>query len=321
MYGPHNCYDQVVKCNTYAYATNTSDGEGNQECNAADNFCLNQVELAYDNSFGRDEDDIRYLAPDPFPQNFFVDYLNQPSIQAAIGAFVNYSEFSPITGAAFQATGDDAREIGVTAAVEYLLDHNITFTMYFGDADYTCNWFGGEAWSYTLSNIPDYTGGKAGFVNISTSDNIVHGQVKTAGHFSFVRIYQSGHEVPFYQPLAALELLNRTLNYVDLATGTMALNTTYYTTGTPTSDYVDGNGTVTYEVIPLNATYNTSTNQPDPPYDFAYDNEANNGSRRLMTRMERGLFDYDKLVSGEIQLPKRREVKRKMGRRHRGFFY
>jgi hypothetical protein len=46
----------------------------------------------------------------------------------------------------------------------------------------------------------------AGFVNISTTDNIVHGQVKQAGKFSFVRIYESGHEVPFYQPLAALSI-------------------------------------------------------------------------------------------------------------------
>lgn len=321
MYGANNCYDQIVDCNRYPYATNSSDGQGNEVCNSADNFCLNQVELQYDNIFGRDEDDIRYLAPDPFPPNFFVDYLNQPNVQEAIGAFVNYSEFSSITENAFQATGDDAREIGVTAAVEYLLDHDVIFIMYFGDADYTCNWFGGEAWSYTLSNVPDYTGGKAGFVNISTSDDIVHGVVKTAGNFSFVRIYESGHEVPFYQPLAALEMLNRTLNYMDIATGLNQLNSSYVTTGAAQSDYVDGNGTVTYEVIPTNATYNTSTNQPSPPYDFAYDNEANNGTRRLMSRREHVMLDYGRVERGEVEMPRRRGVVQKRGRRHRDFFF
>ena len=33
----------------------------------------------------------------------------------------------------------------------------------------------------------------AGYVNISTSDDIVHGQVKQSGAFSFVRIYESGY--------------------------------------------------------------------------------------------------------------------------------
>ena len=33
----------------------------------------------------------------------------------------------------------------------------------------------------------------SGYTNISTSDGIVHGQVKQSGAFSFVRIYESGH--------------------------------------------------------------------------------------------------------------------------------
>ena len=44
----------------------------------------------------------------------------------------------------------------------------------------------------------------AGYVNISTSDGVVHGQVRQAAAFSFVRIFESGHEVPFYQPIVSL---------------------------------------------------------------------------------------------------------------------
>ena len=33
----------------------------------------------------------------------------------------------------------------------------------------------------------------SGYTNVSTSDGIVHGQVKQSGAFSFVRIYESGH--------------------------------------------------------------------------------------------------------------------------------
>ena len=105
---------------------------------------------------------------------------------------------------------------------------------------------------------------EAGFVNISTSDGIVHGQVKQSGLFSFLRIYESGHEVPFYQPLASLEIFERALKQVDIATGKEGITEDYLTVGTPTSTYREGNATVQFELTPKNATYNTALNAPDP---------------------------------------------------------
>lgn len=113
----------------------------------------------------------------------------------------------------------------------------------------------------------------AGFVNITTSDNIVHGQVKQSGLFSFLRIYESGHEVPFYQPLASLEIFERALAQVDIATGKEKVcdNLSYKTVGTPTSDYREGNATVQFDITPSNATYNTALNAPDPEPTWAPD--------------------------------------------------
>nr|GFD59211.1 carboxypeptidase S1-like [Tanacetum cinerariifolium] len=82
-----------------------------------------------------------------------------------------------------------------------LLAAGVQVVLYYGDADFNCNWLGGQAVAEEIA-APGYD--TAGFVNISTSDSIVHGQVKQSGLFSFVRVYESGHEVPFYQPLAAL---------------------------------------------------------------------------------------------------------------------
>jgi hypothetical protein len=104
----------------------------------------------------------------------------------------------------------------------------------------------------------------AGFTNISTSDGIVHGQVKQSGLFSFVRIYESGHEVPFYQPLVSLEMFERALKQVDVATGKEKIGEGYMTDGTPTSTYREGNATIQMQVTPSNATYNTVLNAPDP---------------------------------------------------------
>lgn len=103
----------------------------------------------------------------------------------------------------------------------------------------------------------------AGYVNITTSDSIVHGQVKQAGKFAFSRIYESGHEVPFYQPLASLEIFERAINGHDIATGLTRAGTRYITKGTPKSTYREGNSTIQLEVTPANATYDTGTGEPN----------------------------------------------------------
>lgn len=129
-------------------------------------------------------------------------------------------------------------------------------------SDYNCNWLGGQVVA-SMINATGYS--TAGFTNITTSDNLVHGQVKQSGLFSFVRIYESGHEVPFYQPLASLEIFERALKQVDIATGKEdAACKGFKTVGTPTSTFREGNGTMQFNVTPANATYNTKLNGPDP---------------------------------------------------------
>jgi len=103
----------------------------------------------------------------------------------------------------------------------------------------------------------------AGFVNISTTDNIVHGQVKQAGKFSFVRIYESGHEVPFYQPLTALSIFERAITGKDIATGAIATSTSILTDGAKSSAYREGNSTIQLSILPASATYNHTTNGPN----------------------------------------------------------
>lgn len=43
-------------------------------------------------------------------------------------------------------------------------------------------------------------------------DGTEYGEVRQYGNFSFLRVYESGHEVPYYQPVAALEMFRRVLN-------------------------------------------------------------------------------------------------------------
>jgi carboxypeptidase C (cathepsin A) len=245
--------DQIIDCNTRGI---------NEICDAADNFCYSETEYIYDIYSGRDEYDVRELTPDPFPPEFYVDYLNTPKVQAAVGAFQNYSESSNAVGTAFATTGDDNRKLQTVADMLKLVEAGLTVIMYTGDADYICNWLGGEVVSNEIG-APNFH--KAGYTNISTSDGVVHGQVKQAGKFSFLRIYESGHEVPFYQPVVALEMFERALKGLDIATGKKVVGKNYLTKGTVKSTYIEGNSTIQFKVVDPDATYNTTTNKPNPP--------------------------------------------------------
>jgi carboxypeptidase C (cathepsin A) len=77
MYGPGNCYDMTVDCNENGW---------NTVCAFADAWCYSNVEYVFDVVYDRDEYDVRYLNTDPFPPNYYEDYLNTPELQQAIGA-------------------------------------------------------------------------------------------------------------------------------------------------------------------------------------------------------------------------------------------
>ncbi|KAJ5246511.1 hypothetical protein N7468_001494 [Penicillium chermesinum] len=232
LYGKGNCVDQTLEC----YATGRSD-----ICSTADSFCANKVENLYDIYSGRDD----------------------PKVLSAIGAYQNFSESSGTVGNSFSSTGDDDRTSGTIGDVKRLLEAGIQVTMYFGDADYNCNWLGGQVVADEI-DAPGYK--KAGFVNLTTSDGVVHGQVRQSDLYTFVRIYESGHEVPFYQPLAALEFFTRAISRKDIATGkkTTSHHGGYRTVGPPTSDYREGNSTIVFKVLNSTATYNTTLNGPNP---------------------------------------------------------
>ncbi|KAI7345865.1 putative carboxypeptidase 2 [Hortaea werneckii] len=252
MYGPGNCYDMTMDCYNRGL---------NEICSAADNFCYAEVEYVLDEYALRDEYDIRELQPDPIPHDYFVEYLNSPKVQQAVGAYTNYSTSSSTVSSAFGATGDDDRRAGTITASRKLVEQGVYVFMFAGDADYICNWLGGEVVA-ELVEAPGF--GTAGYTNISTSDGIVHGQVKQSGNFAFARIYEAGHEVPFYQPLAALEIFERAIDGYDIACGETDVRHGYKSVGTAESTYREGNGTVQYELLPDDATYNTTLNAPSP---------------------------------------------------------
>lgn len=174
---------------------------------------------------------FRHDRKDLTPPTSFIQYLNLASTQQAIGVKFNYTyESSTAVSEAFRTTGDYVYPV-FKSDLEYLLNNSIRVNLYYGDADYICNWFGGEA----LSLLLDYTHApqfrSAGYTPF-TVKGTEYGAVRQAGNLSFVRIYDAGHEVPYYQPEASLEMFRRVLNGQVVSDGAIALTPDYATNGT-----------------------------------------------------------------------------------------
>jgi carboxypeptidase C (cathepsin A) len=243
LWGSGNCVDQMNSC---------KETNNNEICNGAEINC-GAVSSLYDLT-GRDYYDIREPDSDPFPPQYYTDYLNSPQVLSAIGAFQNYTECSATIGFTFSDTNLTS---GILIQdLQEIISQDINLVLYNGDADFICNWFGGEQVAYEI-DAPGFS--DAGYTNISTPDNVVHGQVKQAGTFSFVRVYESGHEVPYYQPELALTMFSRAISRKDIATGTLDANSSYISNGTSQSLFREGNSTVQLRTPGEGATYNTTS--------------------------------------------------------------
>lgn len=144
----------------------------NQVCSQAQVYCQTYVVAPYTTS-GRSVYDISQNLLDPFPNALYLDYLNQLSVQQALGVPVNYTQDSLAVFAAFASTGDYARDTILGDLVD-LLNSGVRVALIYGDRDYVCNWMGGEAVSFAIAGavesnyLPWYTAGYAPIVANST---------------------------------------------------------------------------------------------------------------------------------------------------------
>ena len=98
--------------------------------------------------------------------------------------------------------------------------------------------FGGEAVSLAL-NFSHATEFRAAGYEPFMVNSQEYGEVRQFGNFSFLRMYEAGHEVPYYQPVAALEMFRRTLDNLKLADGTPENIANYSTHGTPNATHTE----------------------------------------------------------------------------------
>ncbi|KAJ7779424.1 serine carboxypeptidase [Mycena maculata] len=176
------CKARITACNN---------GGSNSVCSAAQSFCNDDILSPLVGSF-----DVYYvLSPsdDPYPPDI-TSYL--ASIRTAVGGEVTWEETNDQVYDNFAATGDWMRSS--LPDLELVIDSGVRVLIYDGDADYILNFNGVEAMIASLNTKFSAEFNQQVFAPY-TVDGLLAGQFKTAGTFSYVRIYGAGHEVPAYK--------------------------------------------------------------------------------------------------------------------------
>lgn len=160
-------------------------------------MCRDNVEGMYYAFGDRGVYDIRHPADDPTPPGYYLDYVNQAYVQNAIGVSLNHTSSNTDIYYQFERAGDFIYPNFLTDLVE-ILDSGVRVVLFYGDADYICNWYGGleAALALNYTQKEDFAAAEWAALNVS---QIQYGETKEAGNFSFVRMYDAGHAPPFYQ--------------------------------------------------------------------------------------------------------------------------
>lgn len=244
-----SCSTAIKACRN---AMNSSDPSGygdnglvNKLCQDAQSTCYELSTPYY--SAGYNPYDIRQKLPTPDPPAAYQEYLNDGKVLAAIGARINYTESNRYVQQGFISTGDTIRG-GQVEDLASLLSMGVRVALIYGDSDYICNWYGGQAVSLAIASLlpttnaqdvlsgrpPSYASGfpGAGYAEIVVNASYVGGAVRQYGNLSFSRIYDAGHMVPYYQPETAFTVFTRIIYGTSIATG-QGVNSSNFTTSGP----------------------------------------------------------------------------------------
>lgn len=183
--------------------------ESTWTCLPASIYCNNAMMGPYQRT-GKNVYDIRTECGESslcYDDLEFVDkYLNQDFVKKALGADVEtYSGCNFDVNRNFLMGGDWMKPY--YTRVTEILEKDLPVLIYAGDKDFICNWLGNEAWVRQL----EWSGSK-GIASAKVTPWVVNG--KEAGtkfnydKFTFLRVYDAGHMVPYNQPENALSFFN-----------------------------------------------------------------------------------------------------------------
>ena len=150
--------------------------------------------------------DIRAPSNSPTPPEKYVDYLHRLDVMKAIGAKSTYQECARAANTKFGVTGDSSRSF--LPQLSEVVKQGVQTLIWAGDADFICNWKGNLA----VAEVVDFDGAEE-FRTKELEKYTVKGEhvgdFKQVGTYSFLKVFNAGHEVPYYAPEAALQVFGQ----------------------------------------------------------------------------------------------------------------
>ena len=139
------CLALILKCHSLAEKFDPDayghDEEVSAACAEASDYCIEHVERQYDSS-GRSLFDVAMPWTIPYTPSYYLGFLSQPWVQAALGVPVNFTQQAQAPADALKWSGEYARKDGRRGQlgdIGYLLDKGVKVSLLYGDRDYSCN--------------------------------------------------------------------------------------------------------------------------------------------------------------------------------------
>jgi carboxypeptidase C (cathepsin A) len=199
----NQCKPLSAKCTT------TKDTEQIAACSKASSVCQSTIMTPIQQSADFDVYDVRAGSNDPNPPNTFVSYLNRAEVQSKIGVDKHFATCSNEAYNKIGSTGDWARSF--VPDLSSVVQAGVQVTIWAGDTDWICNYVGGYEAVQTVE-FDQQSAFRSADVKPYKVDGVEKGLFKTAGKLSWLQVYEAGHEVPYYQPAAALQVFKQTLS-------------------------------------------------------------------------------------------------------------
>ncbi|KAK4096183.1 alpha/beta-hydrolase [Parathielavia hyrcaniae] len=189
----------------------------NAACSGAYYYCYGTMGHILE-SRGRNVYDIVQTMPESFPTRYAGGYFNSKEVQLELGVPLNMSGIALTVWNAFMQTGDFVLGNNIPY-LGSLLDEGVKVALVYGDRDFQCSWYGGEQVSLAIESRASERFWRAGYATIRTNSTYVGGYVRQHGNLSFARVFDAGHEAPWYQPETTYRIFMRVMFDRDVATG------------------------------------------------------------------------------------------------------
>ncbi|PHH52536.1 Carboxypeptidase S1 -like protein A [Ceratocystis fimbriata CBS 114723] len=239
--GDFNCDRKLAMC----YERTKDLGYNDDVSAETQNMCFEALSICSDENqawfseTGRALKDMTQVFPFSATSLNYLDYLNRPHVQQALGIPVNFTDINFDLNMGFFRSGDWS----YGPIVPYLaqaLNRGINIGLMYGDRDFFCNWLGGEALSLAIAKE---AGGayatkfpEAGYAPIHSNAKKIGGRVRQFGRLSFSRIFNAGHHIAAYQPETVFQVFARIIRSASVSTGQFINYETYATIGKSTAD-------------------------------------------------------------------------------------